>query len=421
VPDQDAVHVVTCFLRNCDEVLLFRRSDEVGSYAGQWGAVVGHAESDPDAAAREGIREEAGLGDAVSFVRAGEPLAVEGDDREPRWRVHPYLFDCDSRAVETSDETIESEWVSPTEIRRRETVPDLWTSYERVAPTVERIQEDADHGSAYLSVRALEVLRDRAGILATTKTDGEADGWNDLAALARDLRRARPSMVAIENRINRAMAGASQTPEAVETATRQGIERALDADAHAARAAAELLDGTVMTLSRSGTVQDALRQAAIEDVIVAESRPACEGVGVAETLAEECSVTFVTDAAAAYALAEHAVDSVLVGADTVLPDGSVSNKVGTRGVAIAAAHEGIPLYAVAASDKISADADARFERGNPEAVYEGDAAIDVLNPTFDRTPAEFLTVVTEDGPLGAAAVGEHAERLAALASWTEST
>ncbi|WP_435076640.1 NUDIX domain-containing protein [Halococcus sp. AFM35] len=407
--------VVTCFLRNRGEVLLLRRSDNVGSYVGQWGAVAGHAEGDPDGAAREEIREETGLGDAVSFVRAGEPFAVE-DDRETHWRVHPYLFDCDSRAVETNYETTEFAWVPPTEIRRRETVPDLRESYERVAPTVDTVKTDADHGSAYLSVRALEVLRDRAGELATMDAD-EADGWNDLAALALDLREARPSMVAIENRINRAMADASQTPEGVETATRQGIERALDADAYAAREAAELLAGTVLTLSRSGTVQDALRQSAIEDAIVAESRPACEGVGVAETLAEECSVTLVTDAAAAHVLAEHAVDSVLVGADTVLPDGSVSNKVGTRGVAIAAANEDIPVYAVAASDKISTDADARSERGNPESVYNGDAAIEVLNPTFDRTPAEFLTVVTEDGPLSAAVVGEHAERLAALASW----
>ncbi len=411
-------HVVTCFLRNRGEVLLLRRSEAVGSYVGQWGAVAGHAEGDPDTAAREEIREETGLGDAVSFVRAGESFAVD-DDRETHWRVHPYLFDCDSRAVETDYETAKFAWVPPTEIRRRETVPDLWESYERVAPTVDTVKTDADHGSAYLSVRALGVLRDCAGVLATTDVD-EADEWSNLAALALDLREARPSMVAIENRINRAMADASQTSRAVEKRVRQGIERAFDADVHAARTAAELLSGTVLTLSRSGTVQDALRQAAIKDVIVAESRPACEGVDVAETLAEECSVTLVTDAAAAHALAEHAVDSVLVGADTVLPDGSVSNKVGTRSVAIAAAHEDISVYAVAASDKVSADADARFERGTPDAVYDGDAAIDVLNPTFDRTPAEFVTVVTEDGPLSAAAVGEHAERMAAFASWTES-
>lgn len=63
-------HVVTCFLRYRGEVLLLHRSDAVGSYAGQWGAVAGHAEGDPDGAAREEIAEETGLDDAVSFVRA---------------------------------------------------------------------------------------------------------------------------------------------------------------------------------------------------------------------------------------------------------------------------------------------------------------------------------------------------------------
>jgi translation initiation factor 2B subunit (eIF-2B alpha/beta/delta family) len=283
------------------------------------------------------------------------------------------------------------------------------------------VTADTDHGSAWLSVRALEVLRDRAGMLATTDADG--DGWDDLAALAEDLRTARPSMTVIENRINRAMADASddRTPAAVERTATETIERAFGADAAAAREAADLLDETVLTLSRSGTVRDALGRAEVEEIVVAESRPAREGVGVAEELAEDCSVTLAVDAAAAHVLAERSVDCVLVGADTVLPDGSVLNKVGTRGVAIAAAHEDIPVYAVAASDKISTDADARFERGTPEAIYDGDADLYVLNPTFDRTPAEFVAIITEDGPLSAAAVGEHAERMAALASWPEST
>jgi translation initiation factor 2B subunit (eIF-2B alpha/beta/delta family) len=404
-------HVVTCFLRNRGEVLLLHRSDEVGSYSGQWGAVAGHAEGDPNGAAREEIREESGLGDAASFVRTGDPFTVE--DGDTRWTVHPYLFDCDSRAVETNDETTEFEWVSPTEIRRRETVPDLWTSYERVAPTVEVVEEDTDHGSAWLSVRALEVLRDRAGVLTA-----DADGWGDLTALAEDLRTARPSMTVIKNRINRTMANASdeQTPAAVEHTARDGIERAFDVDATAANEAADLLGSTVLTLSRSGTALSALQQSAAEEIIVAESRPAREGVGVAEELANY-TVTLVVDAAVGHVLAEHPIDSVLVGADTILPDGSVLNKVGTRGTAIAAANEDVPVYAVAASDKISTDADVNFPAGNREAVYEGESDIAVANPTFDLTPPEFITVVTEDGQLDPATIADRTEELGALASW----
>jgi len=118
--------VVTCFLRNDGEILLCRRSDAVGSYQGQWGGVAGHVRDDagewrdPEAAARAEIAEETGLGNAVTVVRSGEPFRV--DDGQ-RWLVHPFLFDCDSRAVEPNEETADWEWCHPPEILRRETVP----------------------------------------------------------------------------------------------------------------------------------------------------------------------------------------------------------------------------------------------------------------------------------------------------------
>jgi translation initiation factor 2B subunit (eIF-2B alpha/beta/delta family)/8-oxo-dGTP pyrophosphatase MutT (NUDIX family) len=409
-------HIVTCFLRNRSETLLFKQSDQANSYSGRWGAVAGHTEGDPDRAAREVIREETGLGGAVSLVRTGDSFAVTDDDLDTRWIVRPYLFDCDSRAIETNDETIAFKWVPPTEIRRRETTPDLWTSYERVAPTVSTIRTDADHGSAWLSIRALEVLRDRAGALVTTDDDrSEEDGWSDLAALAEDLRTARPSMTVVANRVNRAMVAASddRTPAAVEHAARTEIERAFEADDGAAREGASRLDGTVLTLSRSGTVTAALRRAAVEELLVCESRPAREGVDVAEELADGTTTTLAIDAAAAHLLAERAVDAVVVGADTVFPDGSVLNKVGTRAVAVAATHENVPVYAVAASDKIDPDPEPEpeFVNGDRDRVYDGDADLAVTNPTFDRTPAEHVAVVTENGRLGRDDIAETAAEL----------
>ena len=417
----DENHVTICFLENRGEVL-FRRSDGNAPCSGRWNAVAGRIEGDSEATARETIAEETGLTESVSLVRSGEPFAVE--DREARWRVHPSLFECDSRAVETTDETAEYEWVSSPEIRRRETVPGLWRAYERCAPTVEGIGEDTDHGSAWLSVRALSVLRDRAGVLATTgEHERETGGWADLAALARDLRSARPSMVAIANRIDRAMAAVNdeRTPKAVERTTREGIERAFAADERAAREAAALVDGTVLTLSRSGTVIETLRRAEVGEIIVCESRPALEGVGVAEELAADCSVTLAADAAAAHLLATRAIDAVLVGADTLFPDGSVSNKVGTRGISLAAANEGVPVYAVAASDKVATDAEADVEEGDDAVIYDGDGDIAVANPTFDCTPPEAVNVVTERGVLDPSDIAALADELDALAAWSRGT
>ena len=427
--DEEATHVVTVFLRNDGAVLLLRRSDEVGTYAGCWGAVSGYAEGDPDAAARWEIDEETGLEDAVTFVRSGDPFTFVDDSVDTRWTVHPYLFDCERRDVDSNRESTETAWVPPTEIRRRETVPRLWTSYDRVRPTVETVEADSEHGSAYVSVRALEVLRDEAGLRAfptAAETDGDrerGDEWAALVAVAERLRDARPSMTALANRVNRAMsrAASDRTAEAVERAARGGIADALAADREAAAAATDLVaDRRVLTLSRSGTVADVLATAP-SSVVVAESRPANEGVDVAEALAGEgVDVTLVTDAAVAHVLAEGDVDAVVVGADTVLADGSVVNKTGTRGAAIAAANEGVPTYVVTAVDKVTPAAAVELETGSAAAVYGGDADVSVENPTFDRTPAAFVTgVVTERGVLDA--VGDVAAELERLADWPSVT
>ncbi|MFH5797510.1 NUDIX domain-containing protein [Haladaptatus sp. CMAA 1911] len=410
-------HVVTCFLRNRGEVLLLRRSEEVGSYSGKWGGVAGHAEGDPDALAREEIEEETGLLSSCTFVRAGDPFDVDDDSLDKRWVVHPYLFDCSSRDATTDWETTETAWVPPTELLRRETVPDLWTSYDRVAPTVESVAEDTEHGSAYISVRALEVLRDRAGLCAVHGGD-----WDELPHLAANLLDARPSMAALTNRVNRTMSDATddgRTPAAVERAAIDGIERASRVDEEATGTAREqVADETVLTLSRSGTVLDALRAA--DRVFVAESRPAREGVGVAESLADGTDVTLHTDAAIAHVLATEDVDRLVVGADSVLPNGDVVNKTGTRVAAMAARNEDVPVFVVTATDKVRTGDDPVLEEGDSDALYDGDANLSVLNPTFDVTPAKFVSgYVTERGVLERADIGAVADELRELAEWND--
>jgi len=432
----DEAGVVTCFLRNRSDVLLCRRSDDVGSYPGRWGGVAGHVATDdgrnrpPEAAARAEIREETAVADsAVSLVRAGDPFTVTDEDLGTRWRVRPFLFDCDTRAVEGNWETSEYEWVSPTALLERETVPSLWTSYDRVRPRVATLREDRGHGSAWLSVRALEVLRDEAALAVAEQSetvlssfDREADehGWAGLAALGRDLLAARPSMAVVTNRVNRAMATASErkTPAALEDSAHEGIKRAIDADEAAATAAAETLPARVATLSRSGTVVQALETRVLEAVLVAESRPGREGVGVAERLAEHCDVTLTTDAAFPAELDVWGAEALVVGADRVLPDGRVLNKAGTRAAALGAGAVDVPCYVVAASDKIATDDRVDREERDPAAVYDGDCEVAVANPTFDVTPADAVeAVLTERGVLTderlEAVVDEHRE----LAAW----
>lgn len=373
----------------------------------------------PEDAVAELLSDDADL----RQVRTGAALQDGNHDD-----VQPVLFDLSKRP---EDVDTERAWRSPTVLLEEDGAAGAWSPYERVAPTVRSIAADDEHGAACLSVRALEVLRDRAAFLAA---EGE-DDLDELHDLARRLLRARPSMAVLRNRVNRALSEAGDadergdtdadptTPEGIERAATAGIERALEADADAAGAAADLVDGeAVLTLSRSGTVLDALDGADISGVFVAESRPACEGIDVAETLAAtlDAPVTVHTDAATAHVLATEDLDAVLVGADTILPDGRVVNKTGTRVAALAAAREGVPVYVVAAIDKISHESAVNLESGDTMAVYDGAADLDVLNPTFDVTSGDFVAgVITERGVFDVAEIEAVAEEHAAAAAWQD--
>ncbi|EJN58313.1 NUDIX domain-containing protein [Halogranum rubrum] len=406
-------HVVTVFLRSDGRILLLRRSDAVGTYQGCWGGVSGYVEGDPDDAlhdARRELAEEVGVRDAT-LVRAGDPVDVVDGDHE--WTVHPFLFDWSGEGeLAFNDEVAAAEWVHPPVILAREAVPALWDAYGAVAPTVDDVRDDETHGSAYISVRALDVLRDAAAV---------ADDWESVAAVARELRDARPSMAALANRVNRVMSEAERTPDAVCERAQAAVDDAVRADSEAAANAADLLSGTVLTLSRSGTVTDALLRADLEHVVVAESRPAREGVGVAERLtATGIDATLVADAAIGYVLAEREVDAAVVGVDTVLADATVVNKVGTRLLALAATREDVPVYVVAARDKISPTDEFHTEFGDRVDIYDGEHDVDVLNPTFDRTPGDLVSgFVTEQGMLAADEVAGVAGEHRRLAEWDE--
>lgn len=425
----DPAPVVTVFLRNRGEVLLVHRSADASTYPGRWGGVSGYVESTPAADARREVREETGLGDdRITLVRAGDPFTVVDDAEQQSFEVHPFLFQCETRDVEPNWEATAVEWVPPAAILDRETVPRLWTSYDRVRPSVATVAGDTDHGSTVLSVRALAVLRDEAALAARPSSEavpesfsGDSDGgYLAVADVASDLVAARPTMTALANRVNRVMATADPTPERIETAAHDAIERAYAADEQAAANATEYLDSArVATLSRSGTVLRALEAAAPAAVLVAESRPGREGVPVAEHLASDADVTLTGDAALANELHTRKIDVLVVGADSILADGRLVNKVGTRGAALAARHEDVTVLVVTATDKISAGTEFDVESRPPGEVYDGEADVEVVNYTFDCTPATAVDlVVTERGSLDRADVERLAAEHAALADWT---
>jgi len=289
---------------------------------------------------------------------------------------------------------------------------------------VDAIVADRERGASLLALDALSLLEQAAGESARG-----AAGLSALADLARALRASRPSMPAIANLVNLAMheaAAAAGEPgaivESAERAAASARERALEARGGAAREAAGLLRGTVLTHSASETVTKALRAArrggALSRVVIAEGRPGLEGRELARTLAEEgVEVLLVVDAA----LGLHAreADVALVGADAILSDGGLINKVGTRLLAMACERAGTPLYGAADRFKISAAASLPLEEKAPGEVWpDAPRGVSVRNIYFDRTEAPLVTgFATDAGVLSSSAVAPLALEHARWADW----
>jgi translation initiation factor 2B subunit (eIF-2B alpha/beta/delta family) len=164
--------------------------------------------------------------------------------------------------------------------------------------------------------------------------------------------------------------------------------------------------GTIMTHSWSSTVIELLKRIKPRRVIVSEARPFGDGLRVARELVPEgISATLVTDAQ--MALFVHEADAVVVGADTIMPEGDFINKIGTRLLALAARDAEVPFYAVAETMKVSAPSEPL-----PFAPQEGKAKeicaekwLEVRNVLYEVTPSRLVTAyVTEQGAIDPAEV-----------------
>ncbi len=154
-----------------------------------------------------------------------------------------------------------------------------------------------------------------------------------------------------------------------------------------------------VTISRSSLVESALielSRARRIEVVVAESRPQNEGVGLAEALhaTGRINVTLLVDVAAVYMVKD--ADCVVVGADAVT-EKWVINKVGTFALALSAKEHQKPMFALASMDKFLDEKLSKMlkipEREGSEVLP--DATFNVLNFYFDRTPISWVTVITD--------------------------
>lgn len=249
--------------------------------------------------------------------------------------------------------------------------------------------------------------------LAARVYANDSAGYADAAAR---IRAARPTAVNLAWAVDRVLAAGAA--RALEEA-RAIHEEQREVDRRIGLAAVELFprEGNVLTHCNTGPIATggdgtalgcfiaAQRAGKRLHVFVDETRPLLQGARLTMFELREAGVpcTLIVDSAAAITMDRKSVRAVVVGADRIARNGDTANKIGTYGVAIAAAYHGIPFYVAAPRStfdfSLATGAEIPIEERGPGEIRI--AADDpVYNPAFDVTPGRLITgFITEYGIL----------------------
>jgi methylthioribose-1-phosphate isomerase len=236
-----------------------------------------------------------------------------------------------------------------------------------------------------------------------------ADRGEDLEEAAAVLAASRPTAVNLGWALEQMRD--EPTPERARALHAEEVERCRRMAAHASelfapgtRALTHCNAGGLATAgygSAVGALRAAWERGALEHVFVDETRPLLQGGRLTAFELETLGIphAVIADSAAASLMASGDVDCVVTGADRIAANGDTANKIGTYGLAVLAAHHGLPLYVVAPTSTVDLDtptgAEIPIEHRDPAEITLRFAA---RNPAFDVTPNDLVAaIVTEHG------------------------
>lgn len=240
-----------------------------------------------------------------------------------------------------------------------------------VAQLLEEIRQDKEHSASWLSLRAIGALRLAAG---KSTARSAADFLSDVKAVARELAEAKPAMASIANLVSLWFYDISRGPEAgkeldalrafailngerIVKARKGTLNRVAE---HGSQLVED--DDILISCSDSATVVESLKVARLAGkefgVYVAESRTS-DGKSYGEAMAEKMKsehipVKLIPDSPQAIANSASKSKKVIVGADSILDNGSLINGAPTLIIAEAATKKKIPFYVVCETTKFSA-------------------------------------------------------------------
>ncbi len=140
-------------------------------------------------------------------------------------------------------------------------------------------------------------------------------------------------------------------------------------------------------------------------VYVDETRPFLQGARLTAWELQRAGVplTLITDNMAGYFMRRGEIDCVIVGADRIVANGDVANKIGTYGLAVLARAHGIAFYVAAPSSTV----DFGLPTGDAIPIEQREAAevtmlngqpiapagVQAAHPAFDVTPHDLITAI----------------------------
>ncbi|MFH1761214.1 MAG: hypothetical protein ABIA63_08935 [bacterium] len=272
---------------------------------------------------------------------------------------------------------------------------------------LDEIVNDKIHGAAQVAQHALEFIKVHA-----KESTAESDGLfladielicNEFKLIDNELAPVHNSIEAFLRRIKRESPYADDIKELSFNVAETLLKELKDSSSKIASHFSHLIlhDSTIMTISQSSTIVHVLKfnKERIKNVFIMESRPLREGRQQAqELIAQGIPASLIADAACGH-FARY-TDMVIIGADRILRDGSVTNKVGSYPLALVARENVIPFYV--ACESIKWDPRCQPESFTPQPKDEVEMFrgkpdnLNIKNIYFERIEPELITkIITE--------------------------
>jgi len=171
----------------------------------------------------------------------------------------------------------------------------------------------------------------------------------------------------------------------------------------------EVNDDNILTHCHSWLVEQILVQAKKNKknfkVYNTETRPLLQGRITSKKLLQvKIPTTMVADSSAGFLISHYSgkdlmMDKIFLGADALLPDGSIINKIGSFSIGSVAYQEKVPLYIVTTLLKFYPKSWIKIERRSPKELWpNAPKDLKIINFAFDCVPMKYITgIICEAG------------------------